>query len=192
MVGEKWGFQLPYGKKFLSETKSGVVNQTWWPYDFAGSTRNANAEIKSLFDGVKVFDTPKPTKLIVRLISMITNKDSLVMDFFAGSGTTGHAVYLKNKEDGGNRNYILIQLPEMISPDNKEQKTLAEFCTNNGLNLKISELTKERLRRAGKKFVKTIQNGMVMSVFVCLNLIHLIFVRGKPPPKHFHNSLMLM
>ncbi|MBS9491821.1 site-specific DNA-methyltransferase, partial [Citrobacter braakii] len=111
----------------------------------------ANAEIKSLFDGVKVFDTPKPTKLIVRLISMITNKDSLVMDFFAGSGTTGHAVYLKNKEDGGNRNYILIQLPEMISPDNKEQKTLAEFCTNNGLNLKISELTKERLRRAGKK-----------------------------------------
>ncbi len=128
-----------------------MVNQTWWPYDFAGSTRNANAEIKSLFDGVKVFDTPKPTKLIVRLISMITNKDSLVMDFFAGSGTTGHAVYLKNKEDGGNRNYILIQLPEMISPDNKEQKTLAEFCTNNGLNLKISELTKERLRRAGKK-----------------------------------------
>ncbi|WPO22177.1 site-specific DNA-methyltransferase [Raoultella ornithinolytica] len=149
--GKSGDSNFPMEKKFLSETKSGVVNQTWWPYDFAGSTRNANAEIKSLFDGVKVFDTPKPTKLIVRLISMITNKDSLVMDFFAGSGTTGHAVYLKNKEDGGNRNYILIQLPEMISPDNKEQKTLAEFCTNNGLNLKISELTKERLRRAGKK-----------------------------------------
>ena len=149
--GKSGDSNFPMEKKFLSETKSGVVNQTWLPYDFAGSTRNANAEIKSLFDGVKVFDTPKPTKLIVRLISMITNKDSLVMDFFAGSGTTGHAVYLKNKEDGGNRNYILIQLPEMISPDNKEQKTLAEFCTNNGLNLKISELTKERLRRAGKK-----------------------------------------
>lgn len=81
--GELKGMRIfQWKKKFLSETKDGVVNQSWWPYEFAGSTRNANAEIKKLFDGKKPFDTPKPTQLIKRVIDMCTSKDSVVLDFF--------------------------------------------------------------------------------------------------------------
>ncbi|MBK7767407.1 MAG: hypothetical protein IPI44_15715 [Sulfuritalea sp.] len=63
-------------KKFLSEVKEGVVNQTWWPYEFSGSTRNANAEMKELFGGNRPFDTPKPTRLIQRILQITTDKDS--------------------------------------------------------------------------------------------------------------------
>lgn len=73
------------------------------------------------------------------------------MDFFAGSGTTGHAVMAQNAKDGGNRRYILVQLPEPLAPEKKEQKTAAEYCDKLGKPRTIAELTKERLRRAGKK-----------------------------------------
>ena len=63
-------------KKFLSETKEGVVNQTWWPYRFAGSTRNAGAELKQIFSGVKTFDTPKPRPLIERILELSTHKNA--------------------------------------------------------------------------------------------------------------------
>lgn len=75
-------------KKFLSEAKEGVVNKTWWPYEFAGSTRNASAELKALFEGSKAFDTPKPEKLICRVLEVATNPGDLVLDSFLGSGTT--------------------------------------------------------------------------------------------------------
>ncbi len=73
------------------------------------------------------------------------------MDFFAGSGTTGHAVMAQNAKDGGNRRYILVQLPEPLDPEKKEQKTAAEYCDKLGKPRTIAELTKERLRRAAKK-----------------------------------------
>lgn len=87
---------FPMEKKFLSEAKEGVVNQTWWPYDFAGSTRNASAELKELFDGEKLFDTPKPVELLQRILQLATNPGDLILDSFAGSGTTGHAVLKLN------------------------------------------------------------------------------------------------
>lgn len=80
--------QFPMEKKFLTEVKAGVVNQTWWPYEFAGSTRNASAEMKAIFDGSKAFDTPKPERLIQRIIEMATNPGDLVLDSFLGSATT--------------------------------------------------------------------------------------------------------
>ncbi|MFR9012836.1 MAG: site-specific DNA-methyltransferase [Desulfovibrio piger] len=87
-----WGVngdaEFPMEKKFLSEVKDGVVNRTWWPYEFAGSTRNASAEMKSLFDGKKDFDTPKPERLIQRILQIATNPGDLVLDSFLGSGTT--------------------------------------------------------------------------------------------------------
>ena len=100
---------FPMEKKFLSEAKHGVVNQTWWPYQFAGSTRNAGAEIKKLFNGQKVFDTPKPLKLLQRLLELSTHSGAIVLDSFAGSGTTAHAVLALNKEDSGNRKFILVE-----------------------------------------------------------------------------------
>ena len=80
--------QFPMEKKFLTEVKAGVVNQTWWPYQFAGSTRNASAEMKALFEGAKAFDTPKPERLIQRILDIATNPSDLILDSFLGSGTT--------------------------------------------------------------------------------------------------------
>lgn len=86
--GKNGDAEFPSEKKFLSEVKEGVVNKTWWPYEFAGSTRQASAEIKALFDGRKVFDTPKPERLIFRILEMATKTGDLVLDSFLGSGTT--------------------------------------------------------------------------------------------------------
>src|SRR5205814_1589498 len=101
--------EFPMEKKFLSEAKIGVVNQTWWPYEFAGSTRNAGAELKEIFDGEKPFPTPKPLALIERVLELATDESSVVLDSFAGSGTTAHAVFLANKRDSGDRRFILVE-----------------------------------------------------------------------------------
>lgn len=79
--------EFPMEKKFLSEVKEGVVNRTWWPYEFAGSTRNASAELKAIF-GAKEFDTPKPERLIMRVLEIVSTPGDLILDSFLGSGTT--------------------------------------------------------------------------------------------------------
>ena len=109
--------------------------------------------MKELFPGDKLpFDFPKPVTLLERLVTLgAASTDSIVLDFFAGSGTTGHAVMAQNAADGGNRRYILVQLPEPLDPDNKDQKTAADFCDLLGKPRTIAELTKERLRRASAK-----------------------------------------
>jgi adenine-specific DNA-methyltransferase len=103
--------------------------------------------------GAKVFDNPKDHDEISRLIDYATagDKNALVCDFFAGSGTTGHAVIAQNALDGGNRRYILVQLPEPLDSENKDQKVAADFCDKIGKPRTIAELTKERLRRAAAK-----------------------------------------
>jgi len=112
--GKDGDSSFPMEKKFLSEAKEGVVNQTWWPYAFAGSTRNASAELKEIFGGEKKFDTPKPTQLARVILAMATDSDSLVLDSFAGSATTAHAVMQLNKEDGGARRFILVEMESNI------------------------------------------------------------------------------
>ena len=113
--GKDGNSSFPMEKKFLSEVKDGVVNQTWWPYEFSGSTRNANAELKELFGGERLFDTPKPTRLIQRILQIATDKDALILDSFAGSGTTGHAVLKQNADDGGSRRFILVEMDANIA-----------------------------------------------------------------------------
>ena len=102
-----------------------------------------------------VFDFPKPLSLIQELVlggSFFSRKTcDIILDFFAGSGTTGHAVMSQNAADGGNRRYILVQLPEPLDPENKDQKLAADYCDKLGKPRTIAALTKERLRRAGKK-----------------------------------------
>jgi len=105
-----------------------------------------------LFDGEKVFSFPKPLGLLRHILEMAaSDKSSTILDFFAGSGTTGHAVMAQNAADGSNRSYILVQLPEPLDPENKDQKTAADFCDKLGKPHTIAEITKERLRRAAKK-----------------------------------------
>jgi adenine-specific DNA-methyltransferase len=107
--------------------------------------------VKALFDGVKCFDTPKPLALLERIIALTTSGSDLVLDFFGGSGTTGHAVFSQNARDSSQRRFVVVQLPEPIDGDSKEQKIAADLCDELGLKRSVAELTKERLRRASVK-----------------------------------------
>ena len=106
--------------------------------------------LRTLF-GKKVFNNPKDLDEIAKLIRYTTSDDpnAVVLDFFAGSGTTGEAVMRLNSQDNGNRRYILVQLPEPLDPKDKQQKVAAKYCEDIGKPLNIAELTKERLRKAG-------------------------------------------
>jgi adenine-specific DNA-methyltransferase len=103
--------------------------------------------------GAKAFNNPKDHFELARLFKYVTadDSDAIVMDFFAGSGSTGHAVLDLNHADGGSRRFILVQLPERLDPDDKDQKVAANYCDHIHKPRNIAELTKERLRRAGKK-----------------------------------------
>lgn len=115
-----------------------------------GTAETAKRDLKGLL-GDHGFDTVKPVELLQRLVFHVTSPGDLVLDFFAGSGTTGHAVMEQNAADGRNRRYILVQLPEPLDPSDKDQRTAADFCDSIGKPRSIAELTKERLRRAAAK-----------------------------------------
>jgi len=149
------GKQVPSRKSFLSEMDDGMVPVTLWDYKFAGHNHEANNELKELGLG-GTFTSPKPTRLVSRILQLFTSNDTndLVVDYFAGSGTTGQAVLAQNTADSGNRRFALIQLPERLDPDDKDQMIAASLCDKLGKPRTIAELTKERLRRAEKKIRK--------------------------------------
>ena len=110
------GNNMPRLKRFLSEVKEGVVPQTIWIHAEVGNTQEAKKEIvRILAGGPDIFSTPKPTRLIRRILQIATNPGDLVLDSFAGSGTTGHAVLQLNKEDDGNRRFILVEIEPSIA-----------------------------------------------------------------------------
>jgi adenine-specific DNA-methyltransferase len=117
---------------------------------FYRSALQASNTMLRLF-GSKVFDSPKDHEVLARWIRYVSHplKDEVILDFFAGSGSTGHAVMEQNAADGGNRRYILVQLPEPILPADRAQKVALDLCDRIGVARNIAELTKERLRRAG-------------------------------------------
>lgn len=100
--------------RYLSEVE-GFVPWTWWPHDEVGHTDESRKEVQAIFGTQTAFDTPKPTRLIQRILQIATDKDSLILDSFAGSGTTGHAVLKQNAEDGGNRRFILVEMDDAIA-----------------------------------------------------------------------------
>ena len=140
-------------KYFLKDAQaSRKTDTTWW--DNAGLTSSATRNLQSLMEG-KTFDTPKPVELIKRMLKLFTfedkNNQPLILDFFAGSSTTAHAVIELNNEDKGNRRFIMVQIDEPI--DAVKQKEALEYCVKHNLNPNIAALSKERIRRAGKKIV---------------------------------------
>ena len=114
----KDGNNVPAPKIFLNEVKQGVVPMTIWTYEEAGHTQDAKRELlETLPEAIDVFSTPKPTKLIARIIQLCAGSSDLILDSFAGSGTTGHAVMKLNKQDGGNRRFILVEMEPTIARD---------------------------------------------------------------------------
>lgn len=138
--GQK-GDGAPQLKRYLGEVQQGVVPLTYWSYDDCGHNDEARKEIKYLFEKPP-FDTPKPTRLIKRILHLSSSKDSLILDFFSGSSTTAHALMQLNAEDGGNRKFIMVQLPETCREDSEAFKSGYK---------NICEIGKERIRRAGDK-----------------------------------------
>ncbi|MFC2056847.1 site-specific DNA-methyltransferase [Chloroflexota bacterium] len=131
------GDARPQLKVFYEEKKDyGEVPTSWFDGDTYGTVTSGTQELQDLFNGVSPFPFPKPSTLIRALIELCTKDGHTVLDFFAGSGTTAHAVMAQNAVDGGNRRSILVQLPEPT--DREDYPTIAEIC-------------KERLRRSGKK-----------------------------------------
>lgn len=136
------GNNVPAVKRFLSEVKQGTACQTIWKYGDVGHNQEGKKEVNVLFPESAVFETPKPVRLLKRILHLSTEANSIVLDFFAGSSATAHAVMQQNAEDGGKRKFIMIQLPEVC--DEKSQALKAGYKT-------IAEIGKERIRRAGKK-----------------------------------------
>jgi adenine-specific DNA-methyltransferase len=136
------GGNVPRLKRFLSEVKQGLTPMTIWKYSEVGHSQDAAKKLKDLFDGKDYFDYPKSVDLIKRCLQLYTEKDSLVLDFFSGSATTAHAVMQLNAEDGGNRRFIMVQLPEPTEENSEAYK--AGY-------MNISDIGKERIRRAGEK-----------------------------------------
>ena len=140
----KTGMTRPVQKVFAAERIKGKIRaESWW--DKHGMNEDATAEIRELFGQGKLFTHPKPSKLIYNLIKISTESDDLILDFFSGSATTAHAVMQLNAEDGGNRRFILVQLPELC--DEKSEAYKAGYKN-------ICEIGKERIRRAGKKILE--------------------------------------
>lgn len=144
---------VPCRKSYLKEHE----NQT--PYSvFYQDGRAATKRLRDLM-GSDCFSFPKDETILQEIVEMLTSEGDIIMDFFAGSGTTGHAVMAQNAADGGNRRYILVQLPEPLNPEKEEQAAAAAFCDALGKPRTIAELTKERLRRAGQQIARDVAKG---------------------------------
>ena len=139
-----WGIDgtspVPSIKMFLSEAR-GLTPINFWSHEYAGNTDQGTSDLETLMGG-KVFNNPKPVHLIKRVLEHATGPTDVILDFFAGSGTTAQAVMQINAEDGGSRRFILVQLPEVADP--KSEAFKAGYPN-------IADITKERIRRAGQK-----------------------------------------
>ena len=136
------GNGVPRQKRFLSEVKNSITPMTIWKYTEVGHSQDATKKLKELFDEVHVFDYSKTVELIKRCIELYTIQGDIILDFFSGSATTAHSVMQLNAEDGGNRKYIMVQLPELCDEDSEAYKAGYK---------NICEIGKERIRRAGEK-----------------------------------------
>ena len=139
----KNGDGIPRLKTFLSEVQAGLRPNTIWLHSEVSHNQEARQSLKKLFDGKAYFDSPKPVEILKRILAISSlENDEIYLDFFSGSATTAHAVMALNAEDGGNRKFIMVQLPAPC--DEKSEAFKAGYKT-------IAEIGKERIRRAGQK-----------------------------------------
>lgn len=145
MVAEKrlyWGpnesYEKPRLKRFLNEIQEGLVPSTWWTFDEVGHNDEGQKETAELI-GKKIFSTPKPVRLLKRILEISARDKDIVLDFFAGSGSTAHAALELNKENEFNLKFICVQLPEPT--DEKSEAYKAGYNT-------IADISKERIRKA--------------------------------------------
>jgi adenine-specific DNA-methyltransferase len=137
---------IPGVRMTLFDSDAQVMRSVIFSY-----AQKASQDFAKIFDGKKVFDNPKSYVDLERLVDYLSKPGDLVLDFFAGSGTTGHGVMLANRSNDKLRRFITVQLPEPLDPSDQGQKVASDFCDEIGKPRTIAELTKERLRRAGKK-----------------------------------------
>ena len=149
---DKDGHWTAHSKQYLKE-ENGEVRKAK-PFSIIDNvfSQHGTNELLDLLENAHIFPFPKPTELIRPLLEFgAAYKDSIVIDFFAGSATTAHSLMELNVTDCGNRHHILVQFPEPLKSENKDQKAATDFCDNLGKPRNIAELTKERLRRAANK-----------------------------------------
>ena len=139
------GDNVPRLKRFLTDVQDGLVPLTIWKHKDVGHNQDAAKEMRDIFEGYAPFDTPKPTKLISQILKLSTKENDLILDFFAGSGTTAHAVMDLNAQDGGNRKYICVQWAEETPEKSEARKAGYET---------IFDITKARIDKAGEKIVE--------------------------------------
>lgn len=151
----KDGKGAPQLKRYLNEVQQGRVPSTWWTFQEVGHNDAASKELQTLFNAKAPFDTPKPSTLIRQMLQIATSPNDIILDFFSGSATTAHAVMQLNAEDGGNRQFIMVQLPEVT--DEKSEAYKAGYKN-------ICEIGKERIRRAGAKIVDSIKTETAQSM----------------------------
>lgn len=146
------GTNVPRQKQFLSEIQSGIVPTSILFYSECGHNQEAKKELISLMSGIgNSFETPKPTRLLRKVLGLVNlSDDDIILDFFSGSATTAHAVMQLNAEDGGHRKFIMVQLPEPCDE-------ASEACKAGYKN--ICEIGKERIRRAGEKLLQDVTSG---------------------------------
>lgn len=144
----KAGDAIPQRVIYEDESDGRPISNYW---DNVATNKEGKKEILSIF-GDNVFSTPKPTNLIVKLITIVTNQNDIILDFFSGSASSAHAVMIQNSiEEEGNRKIISVQLPEIVSSDNKSQKIAYDFLKQNGLPLTLDYIGIERIKRAAVK-----------------------------------------
>ena len=135
---------VPRRKTYLSEVE-GYVPWTWWTNKEVGHSQQAKKEVNAIMGKAEVFSTPKPIAALKRMMEIASAKDSIIVDFFAGSASTAQATIEKNVEDGGDRKFVMVQLPEP-TPDGSAAR---EAGYSN-----VAEISKERIRRAGQKILE--------------------------------------
>lgn len=177
----------PRHKLFMNDMKSQYKNFS--SVITAANTSDGTREVNDLL-GSGVFSFPKPSKLLSLLVEQATSESDIVMDFFAGSGTMGHAVMSQNAIDGQNRRFIVVQLPEPLDPTNRDQKTASDFCDVIKKPRRISEITKERLRRSARKIRSDNPLSDSDSGFRVFRLDHSNIKAWNPNPESLAQSLL--